>query len=466
MVKTKFFALLFACICLLSFSVVRAEGAETIGNDGCNTQEELLDFLKSDAGGMITLTGDILWEYQDGLPRITQPVMVEMGTYKITISAECAMQIQGPVTFRGEGPVLFETAGLLNLSYGVEVQSTAENAVAILGEDTADLQLFICNIAATGANSTAIQSTKPVTVQLCHVSGTQTAIEAPEIMLDASTASPALTEATVIQRVPTLDRSLRLYGITLSADVSQDQYQEAICGYSDLQYAFINPETGNAIGAPLPSAWSKIPPWPAEVGSYTLTVKPTDLPNWFPVEIPSFEIPLHIVDKNKLWLNVAYADPWLGMLALQFAPNTPDETVQVTLFYSSDEGETWRNVTEDFPDSTVGPDFIDIVGLEQDTSYWFYAEVTGGLLNGSSNIIYHPNFANDLVVDFSHGGGDRDEDDFGDQGETLPTSMASSEPQADETPLHTSDIVIVVLALAVVGGIVCVLVLWQKGKRG
>lgn len=509
--KSKIFVLIFVCICLLSFSAVYSEGreatettsaAQSTQDDGCNTKEELYDFLKSNEGGTITLTGDILWDYSyNGLPFITKPATVEMGTYRIRIPTECFMQVQGPVTFRGEGAVLFETAGLLNLSNGAEVLSNGANAVAIQGTETSNLQLFICNITALGANSTAIRSAQPVTVQLCHVSGTQAAIEAPKITLDASSASPELTEATIIERVPTLDRSFRLYGITLPVDVSQDQCEEAIYGYGNLQYAFIDPETGNAIGGPLACDWSEVPTWPAEAGSYALTAKPIHLPDWFPVEIPSFDIPLHIVEKSKPWLSVGYADPGFGMLALQFAPNTLGEDAQLTLFYSTDQGETWKKVTEDFPDSTVRTDFIDIVGLTPNTNYWFYAEVTGGDLTGSSNIIYHPNFISDTDVDFSHGGGDRDEDDFGDQGETPPfgeiipppdtdsstdttndtpsdsasestggttsepTTQTNIQPQKDGSSTHTFDIVMIILGLAVTGGIVCILLLWRKGGR-
>lgn len=568
--KPKIFALLFVCICLLSFSAVYAEGAEqtettsvkqTASDDGCNTKEELYDFLKLNEGGTITLTGDILWDYTySDLPPITKATVIEMGTYRIRIPTECIMQIDGPVTFRGEGSVLFETAGLLNLSYGVEVLSTGEDAVAIQGAETSDMQLFICNITALGANSTAIRSALSVTVQLCHVSGTKAAIEAPEITLDASSASPELTEATIIERVPTLDRSLQLYGITLPVDVSQDQYRETISGYEKLQYAFIDPETGNAIGGPLACDWSEVPMWPAEAGSYTLTAKPTNLPDWFPVEIPSFDIPLHIVEKSKPWLNVVFADPYFGMLALQFAPNALDEEAQLTLFYSTDKGETWKNVTEDFPDSTLHIIGIDVIGLEPNTNYWFYAEVTGGDLTGCSNIIYHPNFISDTDVDFSYGGGDRDEDDFGDQGETPPsgeiipppdtdsstdttntpptettnnttgttndtpsdsasestggtttsepttdtttapteqpdnsepdtsdsteitedktngtsqtenittpsTDQTDMQPQKDVSSPHTIDIVMIILGLAVAGGIVCILLLWRKGGR-
>ncbi len=486
--KSKIIAFLCVCICLLSCSAVYAGGAEqtettsveqTASDDGCNTKEELYDFFKLNEGGTITLTGDILWDYNySDLPPITKATVIEMGTYRIRIPAECIMQIDGPVTFRGEGSVLFEAAGLLNLSYGVEVLSTAENAAAIQGTPTSSLQLFICNITAVGANSIAIQSSQPVTVQLCHVSGTKAAIEAPEITLDASSASPELTEATIIERIPTLDRSLRLYGIALPVDVSQEQYKETISGYEKLQYAFIDPETGNAIGGPFACAWSEVPTWPAEASSYTLTAKPINLAAWFPVEIPSFNIPLHIVEKSKPWLNVAFADPGFGMLALQFAPNALDEEAQLTLFYSTDKGETWKNVTEDFPDSTLHRIGIDIIGLEPSTNYWFYVEVTGGDLTGCSNIIYHPNFISDTDVDFSYGGGDRDEDDFGDRGETPPsgeiipppdtdssTDQMNMQPQKDVSSPNTFDIVMIILGLAVAGGIVCILLLWRKGGR-
>lgn len=433
--KTKLLALLLICACLLSVFCVYAGALPPPKeiDDGCNTKEELRDFLKENTGGTITLTGDILWDYTDNMPMLTQSTVVEMGTHKIIIPADRAMQIQGPVTFRGAGAVLFETAGLLNLSYGVEVCAYGADAVAIHGAQTADLQLFICNIAATGDNSTAIRSANPVTVQLCRVSGTRSAIEAPQITLDASAVSPASPAATVIRRVPTLERSLRLYGITLPAEVSEDAYTQAIYGYGDLQYAFIDPESGNAIGGPLPCAWSNVPTFPPKAGDYTLTVRPANLPDWFPIEIPSFEIPLHIVDKDTLWMNVGYADPYFGMLALQFAPNMPGDAAQVTLFCSTDEGQTWKNATEVFPDSTVRADFMDIVGLAPNTNYWFYAEVSDGTRTVRSNILYHPNFHNHLNVDYSHGGGDRDEDDFGDQGETLPPAELIPPPDTNSS---------------------------------
>jgi len=177
--RSKLLYLFLTCIFLFSLfpevyaqEIYLSEADEIIPKDipeteyettaGCNTAEELYTFLSSGTGGTISLTGDIVWDCTELLPKITQSAVVEMGVYKIVIPAEYSMQVEGPVTFLGQGEVLFEIQGALNLSYGTEVISTGEDAVALDIRDTGSVSLTYCRIVAEGENSVAVRSDLPV----------------------------------------------------------------------------------------------------------------------------------------------------------------------------------------------------------------------------------------------------------------------------------------------------------------
>ncbi len=460
--KLKLLYLLLTCIFLFSFlpavyaqEVFLPEAEETVPediaetendmNDGCNTAEELYTFLSSGTGGTITLTGDIVWNCTEAMPKITQSAVVEMCSYKITVPAECSMQVEGPVTFLGHGKVLFEIQGALNLSYGAEVISSGTDAVALDIRDTSRVSLTYCRIATDGENSVAIRSELPVetgavTIQLCHISGTLTSIEAPTVTLDSTTAFPMPEGAAVIDRVPTVDRSMRLYGISLSDKVSQEQYMEAIYGLDLWNFAFIDPDSENTIGLILPSVWSGVPEYPAAPGSYTLTVKPDSLPEWFPVEIPDFSIPLHIVDDSVPHITVIFGDAAFGFVLLSLTNAEAFQNAeQITLYYSTDKGITWSNAAEDFSGAIVDMFMLSVEPLVPETNYLFYIEVAIGTDIIKSNILYYPNFISDSDVDFSYGGGDRDEDDFGDQGEEPPAGPIIPAPEPDTDLMPDTD---------------------------
>lgn len=443
--KNKMFCLL--CLLLLFFpcyvnaqevGLVSLSITDSISDDGCNTAKELYEFLSSDTGGSVTLTGDIVWDSSEGLSSIsglTQPSTVEMQTYKIIVPKESVMHIEGPVTFRGQGSSMFEIQGNLNLSYGVEVVSSGEKAVALDIRDTSSVSLTYCRIASVGENSTAVLSALPVetgavTIQLCHISGTAAAITAPSVTLDSTIASPIPKGATVIERVPVIDRSMRLYGISLLEDVSEQEYKEAIYGLNIWNFAFIDPDSGNTIGLTLPSTWSNVPEYPSAVGSYMLTLKPKALPEWFPVDIPAFSVPLNIVDDNTPYITVSYGDATWGFVLMSLVNADAFMDAQsISLFYSIDEGKTWNNVAEDFSGAMVDISMLSVEPLTAETNYLFYAEIFKDGEIKKSNMLYYPNFISDLNVDFSYGGGDMDEDDFGDQGEVPPSGTIIPPPQ-------------------------------------
>ena len=417
-------------------------------DDGCNTAEELYDFLCSTAGGSITLTGDIVWDNAAGLDSISnipQPVTVEMGEYKIIVPAGCSMYIEGPVTFRGQGSVLFDVQGSLNLSYGVQVLSSGTEAFALDIGGTSSVSLTYCRVAATGANATAIRSALPVqtgavTIQLCDISGTAASIQAPSVTLDATTASPMPEGATVIERIPVVDRSMRLYGISLPSNVSPEQYREAIYGLNLWNFAFIDPDSGNIIGLYLPNTWSNVPEYPAALGSYTLSLEAASLPEWFPVEIPAFDIPLHIVDNSRPHITVMFGDASFGFVSLMLTnAEMFADAQQIKLYYSTDKGESWHDVSEDFSGAIIDMMMLSVEPLTPETNYLFYAEITSGGEALKSNVLYFPNFISDLDVDFSYGGGDPDEDDFGDQGEEPPSGTIIPPPQDDPAPTPTPE---------------------------
>ena len=405
---------------------------------GCNTAEELHAFLSAKSGGSVTLTGDIVWDSGVGLDpivNISSAAVVEMGEYKITVPAGYSMHIEGPVTFRGQGAAVFEVEGSLNLSYGAQILSSGTEAVALHIGGTGSVSLTYCRIAATGENATAIRSALPVqtgavTIQLCDISGTAASIQAPSVTLDATTASPMPEGATVIDRVPVIDRSMRLYGISLSSGTDQEQYREAIYGLNLWNFAFIDPASGNTIGLYLPSTWSNVPEHPAAAGCYTLTLEASSLPEWFPVEIPAFDIPLHIVDNSRPHITVMFGDASFGFVSLMLTNGERfADAQQITLYYSTDGGTSWRDVSEDFSGAIVDMMMLSAEPLTPETNYLFYAKITRGAEKLKSNILYYPNFASDLDVDFSYGGGDPDEDDFGDQGEEAPSGTIIPPPK-------------------------------------
>ena len=460
--RSKLLYLFLTCIFLFSLfpevyaqEIYLSEADEIIPKDipeteyettaGCNTAEELYTFLSSGTGGTISLTGDIVWDCTELLPKITQSAVVEMGVYKIVIPAEYSMQVEGPVTFLGQGEVLFEIQGALNLSYGTEVISTGEDAVALDIRDTGSVSLTYCRIVAEGENSVAVRSDLPVgtgavTIQLCHISGTAASIEAPAVTLDSTTAFPVPEGATVTDRLSAFDRSMRLYGISLPDEVSQEQYTEAIYGLNLWNFAFTDPDTENTIGLVLPSVWSGVPEYPAAPGSYTLTVKPDSLPEWFPVEIPEFSIPLHIVDDSVPHITVTYGDAAFGFVLLSLTNAEAFQSAeQITLYYSTDKGITWGNAAEDFTGAVVDMFMLSVEPLVPETNYLFYIEVVSGTDTKKSNILYYPNFISDSDVDFSYGGGDRDEDDFGDQGEEPPAGPIIPAPEPDTDLMPDTD---------------------------
>ena len=417
-------------------------------DDGCNTAEELYAFLSAKNGGSVTLTGDIVWDNTvglDSISNITLSASVEMGEYKIIVPAGCSMYIEGPVTFRGQGPVLLDVQGSLNLSYGVQVLSSGTEAFALDIGGTSSVSLTYCRVAATGANATAIRSALPVqtgavTIQLCDISGTAASIQAPSVTLDATTASPMPEGATVIERIPVIDRSMRLYGISLPSNVSPEQYREAIYGLNLWNFAFIDPDSGNIIGLYLPNTWSNVPEYPAALGSYTLSLEADSLPTWFPVEIPAFDIPLHIVDNSRPHITVMFGDASFGFVSLMLTnAEMFTDAQQITLYYSTDKGESWHDVSEDFSGAIVDMMMISVEPLMPETHYLFCAEITSGGESLKSNVLYYPNVISDLDVDFSYGGGDPDEDDFGDQGEEPPSGTIIPPPQDDPEPTPTPE---------------------------
>lgn len=149
--------------------------------------------------------------------------------------------------------------------------------------------------------------------------------------------------------------------------------------------------------------------------SYTLSLETASLPDWFPVKIPAFAIPLHIVDDSRPNIAVMFGDPSLGFVSLILTNGEAfTDAQQFTLYYSTDKGESWHNVADDLQDSVVDMYMLSAEPLTPEMNYLFYLEVTIGDERKKSNILYYPNFVSDLNVDFSYGGGGPDEDDFGD----------------------------------------------------
>lgn len=423
----------------------RADGAE------CASAEELLEALLADSGGVVTVSGDILWELEEDIT-VTRPVTVELGEYGIFVPAGRSMGISGPVRFTGSGQSrpLLEAEGDLVLrdgaavsaegegSVGIRAQSlTAEfaeisasgaGAVAVELTDTEEAVLCCAKLSAFGGNSAAVKSAGPVTLSLCRVEGVVSVPAGAGIVLDGSAASPEIPGAAVVERVIFPANRLQENGLCVRAGAGQDELEELwreSLGNSAWLCAYDRAEQKIALTFGVSAEYAGVPAEASVPGTYEAVCTPRP-PDWFPLELPAFSVPIHVVEENRPFLRDAQ-DAGAGAYVRFFSEIVGAE--RLVLRYSSDDGVTWGDAAE-LPGSVVQATGVQLENLETGRAYLFQLEVTGGPMAGRSNVLGFPFYGMYSV----NNGGNRDYDDRNDMGEPPTGDFLVPPPEPSEPP--------------------------------
>lgn len=409
-----------------------------IPDEGCRTQEELVEQLLDDSQDRIELASDIMWTEKHEIA-VSVEKEVDMGEYRILVGAESGFDVSGPVTFRGGGShPLFEVKGYFCPGKGVEIHAIGDNVVAVdiidgnwaaefveihadgrnaravrftgLREQTVD----ICQIDAEGEGSRGIEAEGDLRLFLSSVSGEEEAVssEHGKLLLFGSRVSPEPKQARVLPALFVPYNRLEENGFCVAVGESQEALREEIEEHKTIEWQFFSEGRELRCVYWLPVAWSGIPTNLSMPGTYFARCTPVDIPEWFPAEISDIEVPVHIVDPDRPFIMDAQ-DAGLAALLRFFTPIR--EAREIRVEYSADDRENWKDI-EEFPDSFVTETVANAGPLKPMQDYWFRLVVKGGPMEGISNEIL---FIGDEVRKVN-GGGDRDHGDRGDQGENPP----------------------------------------------
>lgn len=414
--------------------------------DGRATAGELISALRA-GESTVTVTGDILWDVEETVT-VSQPVTVELGGYGILVPEGGSLSIEGPVCFSGTGTLrpVIESLGSLSLSGGARVEAEGEEGTAVralsldgtfmeiaaAGGNATALELtgmeqneLACGwFRASGEGSTAVRSAGPVRLFLCRAEG-ETAVRAGgPVILDGSAASPAIPGASVVERVLIPGNRLRENGLCIQAGAGRDElaslYKEQL-GDSLWCAAYDAAEQAVVRMLTVPADFGGLAGETPGPGTYDITCAPR-LPDWFPLELAAFSIPLHVVEENTPFLWDAQ-DAGAGAFLRFFQEIAGAE--RMTLWYSLDAGKSWRDAAE-LPGIVILSTGAQLENLEINRTYWFRLEVEGGPMAGRSNVLEFPLYDEYHV----NGGGNRDNDDRDDMGELPVGDFLVPPPEA------------------------------------
>ncbi len=401
---------------------------------GFLTGEAFLQMVRENEGGTVVLTGDVRLTADVAL-YVTEPTQIEMGEYSVVIPEDHVLNMEGPLRFEGEGSrvPLFQAAGGLFIQDWVEIIATGDEATAICYQGETPRWLYLTSVSATGRGGVAVRGEGPLTAVLSNLAAPLgEAFRGPQqaLTLDGSRAEPTPRAARVVERRLLPDKRLDRVGVLLQPGTENwaDPYYLVTC-------TFIDEDEPEAAGicydwAPV---WQEVPEDLSKPGSHVVSYT-LDLPEWFPVEIPKQNVWFHIMEPGRPYLSRLEA--WRGTASILYAQTLPEGTV-ADMWFSTDDGVTWQQVSAAFPDSSVDRYEAIINGLDEDATYLFRLTAEGEGINGQSNAIR-------LASVYDDGNwGDRDNGDRGPQ-DKLPsggsqgggsnTDVPETKPPAEPEP--------------------------------
>lgn len=411
----------------------------------CSTADELYDTLTLHPGSTIYLTDTIEWDLNPDTIEITDPTVIHAGEYGIHIREDGYLHINGPVTFYGTGSSapLFSVEGYLNTSMQTTISASGdgctavqisgeglwdsdlttvtacgENATAVFYSAGPESKLTLAQVMSRGPGSKSLHTERPLQVILCSITneGGSAISGTVPVSMYSSYVRPLPPECMIYDCKAGLDdRPLQNYGYCYPVGTTSNEMIK-----SSHSYLFTY-DNGFEFTYDIPVRFDGLEDIYPEAGEYSMTVTPV-VPDWFPVSLPSMKIALHIIAPDQPYLFSAYE--LMDSIGIQFFSEITDAD-SITLYYSADEGKTWRDITE-LPGSYLYFLGAQVVGLPKDKSYLFCLDVKGGSKEGISNILRFT--YGKLDID---GGGDNDGGDRTDQ--ELP-SYEQTPPDTGQEP--------------------------------
>lgn len=410
---------------------------------GCSTAEELAALIGEQPDGVITLTGDIVWDINTQVVA-RSPATVEMGEYSILIPAGQYMNLAGEIHFTGSGvdqPLFdLEENGELYASYdrftitatgesGVavhmgsgakiapvfELYATGAGGVALAADSDFEVRDAGMTVHATGKAGVAIDAAGDVSLQLGDVKGSIHA--GGTVTLDATAADPIPEGARIIRRCAVLynDRGEDMGRFGISMLAGDDLF---LPDFMEIRLYDVE-EAEKPIPLLIPARWEPTDFDVSLPGTYSLKCVPD-----YPITIDGLEpqeIAVHVLDPTLPHLT-GYA-LYGGDVQINYAAWL-DGAEEVRVLRAVDDGplesldaSAWHSFDDGF-----------VLPLESGHRYCFQAEITGGSRPGVTNVLEFYYSENPLDP-----GGDQDNGDRDDQGEEPPPPIIPPPPDPPPT---------------------------------
>lgn len=404
---------------------------------GISDREGILQALEDEDEDIIVVSSDIEWEGYDVI-EVSRPVTILLGDYSLHVTEDSNLWIRGPVVIRGSGggkPLIdvsggltanegvkivaegeettaVRAAGYLNLE-GAEVTARGRGAAAVVYTRDDMVELYGAKIRAWGRLAVGVRCESPLVVMLCSIEAEGEAVAGTsDLTIDSSHISPVIDDAVIIRRVAVADDRMNENGVCIEVGSGLSVLEEIKESQNQLVYSLISADSEVIRQYTAEIFWTELPSDLAKTGTFYAYRKPVNVPEWFPVELPVQKVPIHIVDRNRPFLeNAMDAGDYIYIQFFSEIKNA-DELI---LEYSTDGGELWKK-TADMEVCNLTTKDADIGPVDQEQDYWFRLVVVGGPMEGLSNILPYRS-----RISYINGGGDRDNDDRGDQGEVPPS---------------------------------------------
>lgn len=395
----------------------------------CSTADELYDTLTFHPGSTIYLTDTIEWNFYSDTMEVSDPTVIYTGEYGIHIQENGYFHVKGPVSFYGTGSStpLFLVEGYLSTSAQTTISASGEDctAVQISGEGIWDSdlttvtacgenatavfygagpesRLTLAQIMSQGTGSKSLYTERPLQTILCAITNEGGSVSSGTVPVSmyGCHVQPVPPELLIYDCNAALyDRPLQNYGYCYPIGTTSNIIIETFQTYS------FTSDNGFEFTYDIPVRFDGVKDIYPEAGTYSITVTPV-VPDWFPISLPPMEMALNIIAPDQPYLFAAYE--LMDSIGIQFFSEITDAD-SITIYYSADDGETWRDIME-LPGSYVYFLGAQVIGLPKDKSYLFCLDVKGGSMEGISNILRFS--YGKLDID---GGGDNDGGDRTDQ---------------------------------------------------
>lgn len=412
----------------------------TTGSGIASSSKELYQMICEGSEDVITLGNDIYWDLNADM-MVEFPVTVKMNDYSIFIEDKSRLGVYGPIRFEGSGSKqpLFCVEGDFSAT-GALIAATEDEGTAVsisgkaasfnlelstvisYGEDSVALELSgrarydmnaVC-VSAEKRGSVAVRSDGPVKFTLSVVMGGHASVVAPAVTADGSRLYPLPSSCSTINRYAIPNNRIEQNGICLPAGADLSKLNAVVSQYEKVTSFEMRDKdwVESPILFSLSSVVENLPDSLQEPGRYELLCRP-EAPEWFPVELNEFVIPLNVVGENTPFIMDAF-DAGNGVFLRFFNPIIGAD--EIILEYSVDDSESWRDSAE-LSNVSITANSANIGELQVNHSYRFRIVVKGGPMEGVSNALTYLYFTG---MGNNNGGGDRDNGDRGDQGPDLP----------------------------------------------